>query len=836
MKARTVPIKLRDKLSDELHRLVSENILTPIYHSKWASPIVVVYKKDGSLRLVGDFSPTVNLHLDPVQSPLPTVDDTITYIGSSRFFSKIDLSQAFLQLPLDDYSKQFTVISTPFGLYQYNYLCFGLTASPGIFQAFLTETLSNISNVIVYQDDILILTETYEAHVKTVCQVLSALRHKGLKINSKKCTFLCQQVEYLGHVFDKDGVHPNPDKVKCILDAPSPQNIKQVQAFVGLCNYYSRFLPKFSQTLQPLYSLLKKDVKFHWGTEQQESFERIKRLFVSNNVLQHYNPNYQLKLETDSSGYGLGCCLLTRPDEDHPWLPIQFCSRTLNSSERNYSNIEREALSVVFGLEKFKHYLLGSKFIIANDQKPLHRLFARDKPVPTTCSARIQRWALKLSQFNYEFLYSPGKDNVNSDCFSRLPLSDTVTETEPYEIIFALNIVNNSIISCEDIRIHTDSDPNCFLLKQYIKTGCPHKIDNPLISNMRSLIPELTITKGCIMYQNRVFIPPSLRSKVLHMFHENHPGIVAMKQLARSVIWYPGMDKDVSSIVSNCHICQMVRNKPPSANITWAPPTRNFGRIHIDHFFFQNSVYFISIDAKSKWIDVHIVPTTSSSDTIDALSSIFASHGLPDEVVSDNAKSFTSFEFKDFLSSNNIKHTTPPPYCPASNGQAERAVGIIKSLLKKAPSNISLQHRLSKVLLQYRSTPHSVTKIAPSVGLNSRKLITLKDKINPLFNSTCDKQYKVPHFQLNSAVLASPGGVSMPNKWVKGIIIDKIATNMYEVRLDESGVVWRRHVNQLLPIPNDHSSDHMKISGESNDAMVRRSNRSAKSPDRLTYY
>ena len=401
-KARQVPIKLRPLLKVKLDRLVEEGKLVKLFSSNWASPIVTVFKNDSSIRICGDFSGTVNKYLNPVSSPLPTVDDVISRTGKATVYSKIDLSEAFLQLPLDDYSKQFTVINTPEGLYQY--LPFGLTASSGIFQAFLTELLSHIDSIVVYQDDILILSADHDSHVKTIRQVLCTLKSAGIKVNSKKCKFFEDNIKYLGHIFDKNGVHTNPDKTKSILDAPAPQNVKQVQAFIGLCNYYSRFVPDFARTMKPLYKLLEKNSKFFWDKAQQETFDRIKSLFKSHDVLQHYDPNGKLTLETDSSAYGIGACLMQRTNSKPEWLPIQFASRTLNKAEQHYSNIEREALSVIFGIEKFRNYLLGTKFVIKNDQKPLFKIFAHDKSIPTSCSARIQRWALKLSQFNYSLI------------------------------------------------------------------------------------------------------------------------------------------------------------------------------------------------------------------------------------------------------------------------------------------------------------------------------------------------------------------------------------------------------------------------------------------------
>ena len=405
-------------------------------------------------------------------------------------------------------------------------------------------------------------------------------------------------------------------------------------------------------------------------------------------------------------------------------------------------------------------------------------------------------------------MYTRGQENVHSDCLSRLPLPETVTEAEPYEIVSTLQTVEKDFVTCTDIARHTDGDPDFVTLKQYIRTGCPDRINNSNLSKFKSVLPNLTITKGCIMFQNRVFIPPALRDRVLDLFHENHPGIVAMKAVSRSVIWYPGMDKDIHSLVSNCKICQSVRTLPPSSNISWPVPSRPWSRIHIDHFFYDNSVCLLVVDALTKYIEVEIVKSTSTTETIETLSCIFARNGLPDTLVSDNASCFTSFEFCSFLSRNGIKHITSPPYSPASNGQAERCVRTVKDLLKKNTTSCSLRYKLSKVLLQYRSVPHNSTQIAPSVALNNRKLITMRDRLNPQFcfnDDVSKKEIKVPQFELGSSVLALNlrGG----QKWYTANIIERIGVNVYNVHVHDLNIVWTRHANQLVSIPESPRSN-----------------------------
>ena len=326
------------------------------------------------------------------------------------------------------------------------------------------------------------------------------------------------------------------------------------------------------------------------------------------------------------------------------------------------------------------------------------------------------------------------------------------------------------------------------------------------------------MVKGCIMHQqSRIFIPATLRETVLQLFHENHPGVVGMKALVRSLIWYPGLDKDITDMVLSCKICQANRSKPANTNTVWPEPTRTWSRIHADHFFYDNYVCLLVVDSLSRYIEVEVVKTTSVSETIDALSCIFARNGLPDTLVTDNASCFTAYDFQQFLSRNGIEHLTPSPGTPQANGRAERSVRVIKDLLKKCQFTGSLKYRLSKVLLQYRTVPHSVTQVSPAVSLNSRKLITLRDRLNPKYcalrnKSQCIKI--VPQFEIGSNILALNLG-SGP-KWYNATIVDKLAINIYNVFVHDLNVTWKRHTNQLLSVrdPSGHSNTQNSESNE----------------------
>lgn len=819
-KSRPTPLRYRTLVKEELDRLASCGIATKVFRSEWACPAVNILKSSGKIRICGDYSLTVNKAMTTVQYPLPSIEDVLGKVSNAKVFSKIDLQNAFLQIPLDDDSKPFTTINTSEGLYSFNYLPFGIASSPGIFQSYLCQVLSDIEHIVIYQDDVLIMTSDTSEHDIILDKVLSALMNAGIKLNVKKCAFYVDSVKYLGYIFDKQGVKPDPEKIRAIIDAPSPVNVSQVQSFIGLCNFYNRFIKNFSEVFAPLYSLLKKNAKFQWSAEQEQCFTLVKNLFKSKKVLRLFDSKLESALETDASSGGIGAVLMQLHSDG--WYPVQFASRTLNPAEQNYSQIEREALSVIFGCERFRQFLLGSKFLIKNDHKPLLKLFAHDSGVPLNCSARLQRWKLRLSQFQYVFQFIKGSDNVNSDFLSRVPLNEINKNSEPYELIFLTEYLDKMPVNCSDIKSATDKDKNLCELKQYIKSGFPCIVPSAL-SCFKNLSGELSIVKGCIMYRNRVFVPETLRSPVLKQFHEGHPGISGMKSLCRSLIWFPGIDNDITDLVKKCKQCQVLLPKPSqNRSVEWPQSFRKWSRLHIDHFFYQNNVFLVVIDSLTKYIECEIVKNTSAIETINTLRCIFSRNGLPDTIVSDNATSFTAVEFKDFLLLNGINHLTPAPYTPSSNGQAERAVRVIKDLLKKNVSG-SLQSPLSNVLLHYRNVPHSITKIAPSVSLNGRTYVTIRERINPNFVPSIKKDPKnIPVFQVGESVLAL--NLREGHKWLRATVLEQLAINLYSVLIVDYDVVWKRHIHQLLRAPDacvaPHDTSSLGVTNNSLSAPV----------------
>ena len=340
-KARPVPYALRPQVAAELDKLEANGIIQPVQFSQWAAPIVPVLKRDGSIRICGDYKVTINLAAKTDTYPLPKIEDLVASLSGGKLFSKVDLASAYQQIQLEEQSKEYTTINTHKGLYCYTRLPFGVASAPSIFQRTMENILQGINHVCVYLDDILITGSTEEEHLQNLDKVLTRLENAGIRLKRDKCVFLLPAVEYLGHKISGQGLQPTDEKIQAIQKAPAPKDITQLKSFLGSINYYSKFLSNLSNTLAPLYRLLQKKAKWCWGPEQKESFQMAKESLTSDCLLAHFDPAKKLILVCDASPYRVGAVLSHRMD-DGTDRPIAFSSRSLAPAEKKYSHLEKE--------------------------------------------------------------------------------------------------------------------------------------------------------------------------------------------------------------------------------------------------------------------------------------------------------------------------------------------------------------------------------------------------------------------------------------------------------------------------------------------------------------
>ena len=559
-KPRRLPFAIKPTVGAELDQLEKNGVIEKVSQSDWATPIVVVRKPGGKIRVCGDFKVTVNPVLKNDVYPLPLLEELFHKLNGGTKFTKLDLADAYLQIKLDDSSKQLVVLNTHQGLYRYKRMPFGLSCAPAIFQRIIEQTVGDIPSVACYLDDIIVTGKTEADHLTNLQRTLERLKESGFRLRKSKCSFFQSSVVYLGHVIDKDGIRPLTNKVEAILKMPLPKDPKQLRSFLGMVNYYDKFLPGLATKCACLNDLLHKDKEWYWTEEHSKAVDAIKESLTSADTLAHYDPTLPLTLACDASPVGVGAVIShTYPDGKEK--PIAYTSRKLTKAKKNYAQIQKEALGIVYGVQKFKQYLLGRKFNLHTDHKSLLSIFHPQKGIPEVAASRLQRWAITLSAYDYEVRYQPSAQHGNADALSRLPLDhdEALESDEEEEIVCALEEqqLDKLPLRGKDIKKATERDPVLSQAFNYTLHGWPD-FERAVPKNVKPYFhkrTQLTLRNGCLFSGLRVVIPHKHRQKVLKLLHAGHPGTTRMKSLARLHTWWPGIDKDIEDYSKACTSC-----------------------------------------------------------------------------------------------------------------------------------------------------------------------------------------------------------------------------------------------------------------------------------------
>lgn len=652
-KARRVPFPLLQAVERELNRMVQDDYLVKVDTSDWATPIVPVPKGQGEVRICGDYKITVNTGLLIDEYPLPTINELFSTMAGGQKFSKIDLSKAYLQMEVHPDDRPLLTLNTHKGLFQPKRLMFGVANAPAKFQKFMEGVLRDIPGVSVFIDDIRVTAANDDEHWKRLTEVLKRLNELNMRVNLQKSEFMKDHIVYCGHIIDREGIRKMPKKVEAITNMKTPSNREEVRSALGIIQYYGQYLENLSTVVYPLNELTKENVPFRWSRECEQAYVKVKQMIASDLVLAHYDPKEKLVLATDASPVGVGA-VLSHIYADGSERPIHFASQTLSPTQQRYSQIDREAYAIIFGVRKFYQYIYGRKFILVTDNKPLSQIFAPDKGLPLMSATRMQHYAIFLSSFDYEICVKKSKENANADAMSRLPdENETCQFIEEIDMI-EVNMIENIPLTVIELSSATKNDKSISTLMQALAFG--------RICNSKDRFDvdqtEFSVQQGCLMRGMRVYIPTILREGVLNELHSAHFGMTKMKSLARGYCWWPKMDTDIERMVSNCKECQSVRPEDKKVHTHhWVAPGGPFERVHADFAGPLHGVYlFILVDAYTKWPEVHVISNITTETTITKCREIFATFGLPICFVSDWGTQFTSHEFYNFLKSNGIQH------------------------------------------------------------------------------------------------------------------------------------------------------------------------------------
>ena len=823
-KPRSVAYAMQSALNSEIDSGISKGVWKPVQFNDYGTPVVPVRKQpaaDGSrgIRVCGDYSVFINEQLETHRQPMPLPEDLMRKLGGGYFFSKIDLKEAYNQIQLSPESQQRLALSTTRGVLLQMRLPYGIHSAPGYFQHIMNQLTCDLDGVAVYLDDILVSGSDAKSHLNNLRKLLQRLSEKGLRCNAKKCVFAQPSVTYLGHTLTRDGVKQGP-KADAIQNMPPPTNVSQLRSFLGSVQFYHKFLPDLSTLAAPLNQLLKKDVKWSWDLHHQKAFDELKRKLGQGNVLTHFDPSQQIGISCDASEYGLGVVLFHRY-ADGSEKPIQNASKTMTTTQRKYPQIQKEALAIKYAIDKFHQFLYGRKFILVTDHKPLVAMFNPHKGTPTLAANRLSRWANQLHQYDYTIEYRSTQKHGNADALSRLPSGadpqfDTAETEDDGDVVFLVNTIS-STSGHQSLQKATNKDPQLSTVKIYLRDGWPHSIQDPELVQYSRYKDFLHIVHDCVLYGDRVCIPEAMRQSVLNTLHTGHFGTSKMKQLARTTVFWPGIDAAIETLCKSCTSCGAYRNQNAKPEVhPWMMPEKPWSRLHIDHAInFMGSDWLVIIDAYSKYPCIHRVSSTSTEATIDWLEEDIGHFGYPHTIVSDNATTFTSGKFQEWCAQHNIVHLTGAPYYPATNGAAERLVQSMKQSLRK--SSKPPKKALKDFLMQYRRTPQD-TGFSPAQLNVGRQIRTQLDTLLPSPPHLAQQKQQLQNevkvtavntkFKVGDAVYALYTGpkTSSKPKWVPAVVL-KAGSRTYTVKVTPSGPYWRRHLHQLLPRYYESSDD-----------------------------
>ncbi|UYV77641.1 hypothetical protein LAZ67_15001799, partial [Cordylochernes scorpioides] len=661
----------RQIIQDEVNKMEKLDIIQPS-ESPWASPVVLIRKKDGSWRFCVDYRRLNKITKKDVY-PLPRIDDTLDCLRGARFYSSMDLQSGYWQIDVEESDREKTAFITPDGLYEFKVMPFGLCNAPATFERMIDNLLKGLKWTIClcYLDDIIVFSDGFEEHLRRLQLVLNCLKKAGLCLNSKKCKFGAKTITVLGHEVSENGIRPDQEKIRAVRDFATPRSLKEVRSFLGLSSYYRRFIPNYAHVAQPLNDLLKKDSAFNWNQEEQNAFEALKSALISEPALGHFDYSSPTEIHTDASNYGIGAVLVQIQKGKE--RAIAYASRTLNKAEKNYSTTERECLAIIWAINKFRPYVFGQPFTIVTDHHSLCWLTNLKDPC-----GRLARWALRLQEFDVTVVYKSGRKHQDADCLSRSPLEYSEDMEEDIPSIVTLQNFSEEQMNDQAIRKIADklqSSPNNSFVK----------IDNMLYRKNYDPMGKPWL----------LVVPRHLRQELLKNFHDSptagHLGFTKTYDRIRKKYYWPGMYRTVRRYVAHCSDCQRRKHQPqlPSGHLQPIPvPEVAFEKVGMDllgRFPTSeggNRWIIVCTDYLTKYAITKALPTSESMEVAKFfIEDVILKHGAPRELIMDRGRNFTSSIISDLNNQCRITHRKTTAYHPQTNGLTERLNKTIADML-----------------------------------------------------------------------------------------------------------------------------------------------------------
>jgi len=673
--------------------------------SCWSSPLHMVQKKDGSWRPVGDFR-RLNVVTAADKYPVPNMADFSSNLAGKTVFSTLDLRSGYLQVPLAEDAIPKTAVITPFGLFEFLRMPFGLKNAGMSFQRMMDQLFHGLDFVFVYIDDILVASPDMETHIRDLEVVFNKLRTHGLVLNLDKCVFARRQVDFLGHVISADGSAPLPSKVEAVNKHPQPATVKDMQQFLGMLNFYRKFIPAAAKILRPLTDALKGgqsgSTRLQWSAEMKAAFSAAKSSLVAATVLAHPVVGARLSLAVDASNTHVGAVLQQQRAADGGWEPLGFFSRKLNAAESKYSAFDRELVAAFSGIRHFRFALEGRLFELWSDHKPL--LYAVQSPAEKY-TARQQRQMSYIAEYTNIFRHVPGKENVVADWLSRPPGA-----------VSAVAEADGTAGACST----PSSSPGIidFAAIAAAQRGCA---DLAKLQGHTDLHVRLVDVEGHRLLCDdstgvlRPLVPLVHRRLLFAAIHNiAHPGVRATRRLLAARFVWPGLAKDVASWCRDCQDCQRgkVVKQYTAAIEPIAVPSRRFAVVHIDLVgplpcAADGSTHILTMmDRSTRWPEAVTLSSTTATACADAFIACWvARYGVPDAIISDRGVQFCSEVWSVLMKKLGVQHRLTTAYHPQANGMIERFHRQLKDALRSRSASIDWAKHLPWVMLGLRAAP-----------------------------------------------------------------------------------------------------------------------------------
>ncbi|GFY18854.1 retrovirus-related Pol polyprotein from transposon 412 [Trichonephila clavipes] len=751
---RRLPFAKQEEVGTLLREMQENDIIEPS-SSPWASPIVLVRKKDGSTRFCVDYR-KLNDVTKKDSYPLPRIDDTLDTLSGHKWFSTLDLKSGYWQVEIHPEDREKTAFTSGQGLWQFKVMPFGLCNAPATFERLMETVLKGLTfeACLIYLDDVIIGGRTFEEHLQNIRKVLSKLSDANLKLNPSKCKFFQKEVNYLGHIISAEGVRTDPEKVSAVKNWKRPENLRELRSFLGLCTYYRKFVKGFSNIARPLHKLTESKQKFQWTKECEDSFLQLKEALTSSPILIYPQPDKPFILDTDASNESVGAVLSQEIDGQE--RVVAYWSKCLSKPERNYCVTRKELLAIVKAIEHFHHYLYGQKFLLRTDHASLTWLMNF-----RNTEGQVARWIQRLNEYYFDIRHRKGSSHGNADALSRRPCPENCRHCSRVETKYdyAIRQITTSTAtppdpwSDEKVREDQMADPDIKPLIEFMESSSnkPSWQDisaySPTTKQYWALWNSLHLRNG-VLYRKfesedgktfrwQLVLPRSRIPEVLKELHGSptggHFGVMKTLHRVRERFCWGKVRADVEQWCKSCDACSARKG----------PKIRSRGKLHrynvgapFERIAFDilgplprtasgNKYLLVVMDYFTKWPEVYPIPDQEAPTVAEAVVQHWISrYGVPLQLHSDQGRNFVSAVLKGVCELLGIDKTKTTPLHPQSDGMVERFNRTILNNLSLMVSKNQQDwdQKVPLFLLAYRSAVHETTGYSPSQMLFGRDL------------------------------------------------------------------------------------------------------------------